>query len=129
LFLKPSHAGGFKGYALDYSLPLPYPLLHTSMLNHPLSLSFLANHTFLFHPCQSPKSKANPLSFVSSDCLFNNWHLQPARCMLPLDPLYVMGGSSRLASPKQFGSEKIESVDGFMVGMMQEQTGSGHETE
>jgi hypothetical protein len=40
-----------------------------------------------------------------------------------------MGGSSRLASPKQFGSEKIESVDGFMVGMMQEQTGSGHETE
>jgi hypothetical protein len=44
--------------------------------------------------------------------------------MLPLDPLYVMGGSSRLASPKQFGSEKIESVDGFMVGVA-----SGHETE
>jgi hypothetical protein len=113
---------------LDYSLPLPYPLLHTSMLNHPLSLSFLANHTVLFHPCQSPKSKANPyhsfhLVVSSITGIFNQ------QDVLPLDPLYVMGGSSRLASPKQFGSEKIESVDGFMVGMMQEQTGSGHETE
>ncbi|HEX5979165.1 MAG TPA: hypothetical protein VFY68_17920 [Nitrososphaeraceae archaeon] len=45
------------------------------------------------------------------------------------DPLYVMGGSSRLKSPKQFWVGKIESVDGFMVGTMQQQTGSDQEAK
>ena len=45
------------------------------------------------------------------------------------DPLYVMSGSSRLKSPKQFWVGKIESVDGFMVGTMQQQTGSDQEAE
>ena len=40
-----------------------------------------------------------------------------------------MGGSSRLKSPKQFWVGKIESVDGFMVGTMQQQTGSDQEAE
>jgi hypothetical protein len=126
LFLKPSHAGGFKGYALDYSLPLPYPLLHTSMLNHPLSLSFLANHTFLFHLCQSPKSKANPYhSFhlvVSSITIFNQQDVcyHEIRCMLWMAAVGLRHQNSL--------GRKIESVDGFMVGTMQEQTGSGHKT-
>lgn len=45
------------------------------------------------------------------------------------DPLYIMGGGSRLKSPKQFWVGKIESVDGFMVGTMQQQTGPNQETE
>jgi hypothetical protein len=40
-----------------------------------------------------------------------------------------MGGGSRLKSPKQFWVGKIESVDGFMVGTMQQHTGSGREAK